>query len=239
MPGVPILAQGPFHDVPRTVATTISIQPTIDAPARRVIKTIGYGDGGVSLLAPYHAARSGLLTKTLYDYSKSEMTTSLEEADTFSASDRVKLSYHVDGFVQFSGEDPGRIASGRDPLTGEPKGLGIMANPMDRPVQTGPAFGIVLWGLEDFELKKKPRGDALTFGPDDFVYDHCDESSWGSYGIEFFVFGMFFQPHVRHVAGNNYELPLWHNQFHGTGGEFNFKVVRLGRQPFFLEVLTE
>ncbi len=196
---------------------------------------MGYGDGGVSLLSPYHAARAGFLTKTLYDYSKSEVTTSLEEAETFSASDRVKLSYHVDGFVQFSGEDRGRIVSGRDPVTGEPKGLGIVANPMNRPVQTGPAFGVMLWGLEDFDLSRtKPRGDAIAFGPDDFVYDHCDESSWGSYGIEFFVFGMFFQPHVRQTAQRSYELPLWHNQFYGKGRMFNFKVVRLGRQPFFL-----
>jgi hypothetical protein len=51
-----------------------------------------------------------------------------DELVSFTVEDRAKLSYHTDGFVQFSSENPGRIISGRDPSTGEPKGPGGLAN---------------------------------------------------------------------------------------------------------------
>lgn len=34
-----------------------------------------------------------------------------------------------------------------------------------------------------------------------------------------------------------FEMPMWHNQYHEQGRQFIFKVVRLGRQPFFLGAL--
>lgn len=232
---IPILSRGPFDNAPTVVATTISIRPSDDAPVHKVTKVTGYADGGFALLAPYHSAKSGVLTKRLVDYRTQTDVVSIAEMETFSASDRVKLSYKPDGFVQFSGEGHGRIASGRDPLTLEPKAVGIMTNPMTAPVMTGPAFGITLWGLSDFiEQEGKPRGDSLVFGPDDFVYDHCDAETWGSYGVSFFIFGAYFQPYVHKVGPTQFEIPLWHNQYHDDGGQFVFKVVRLGQQPFFL-----
>lgn len=235
---VPVLARGPFHNAPSTVATTILIRASEDEPAHKVTKLMGYKQGGFALLSPYHSARTGVLTKMLMDYRRGTAAIDVQETETFSASDRVKLSYHMDGFVQFSGERAGRVVSGRDPVTREPKGLGIMTNPMGAPVMTGPAFGITVWGLGDFEEQKgKPRGDALTFGPEDFVYDHCDESNWGSYGIEFFIFGVYFQPYVRQIGRTQFEMPMWHNQYHNQGRQFIYKVVRLGRQPFFLGAL--
>jgi hypothetical protein len=139
---IPLLRPGPMHNVPPTVSTTVAIRPTVDGPVHKVTKVVGYKEGGLALLAPYHSARSGILTKTLLDYRQQNSRHSLEQAEVFSAGDRVKLSYHPDGFGQFSGERPGRIVSGRDPRSGEPRGLGIMTNPMDAPVMTGPAFGI-------------------------------------------------------------------------------------------------
>lgn len=231
-----MLRGGPFHNVPNVVSTTVAIRPTADGPLYKVTKLVGYKQGGLALLAPYHSARSGVLTKTLYDYREAQPRQGLAETELFSAGDRVKLSYHPDGLVQFSGERPGRIVSGRDPRSGEPRGLGIMANPMDAPVMTGPSFGILLWGLEDFVVQEgRPRGDLLVFEDRDFVYEHCTEQDWGSYHISFFIFTVYFQPYVRQVARTQFELPLWHNQFHaGQGRSFTFKVVRLGQQPWFL-----
>jgi len=155
--------------------------------------------------------------------------------ETFSASDRVKFSYHPDGFVQFSGENRASIISGRDPVTGEPKGMGFMTNPLVSPVITGPSFGISFWGLDDFqEQKGTPRGDQVIFDESDVVYDHCDESTWGAYGISFFIFGLMFQPYVRKTGPREFEMDLWLNQFLPDGGAFNLKVVRLGQQPYFL-----
>ena len=201
MLSAPMLSGGPFHKVPPTVATTIGIRPQAGGPAHKVTKVIGYKDGGLGLLAPYHSARSGVLTKSLYDYRAQGLRTKMEQREMFSAGDRVKLSYHPDGFVQFSGERAGRIVFGRDPRSGEPRGLGITANPMNAPVMTGPSFGISAWGLEQFLVQQaRPHGDLLVFDEQDFVYDHCDADSWGSYGIEFFIFTMYFQPFVRQIT---------------------------------------
>jgi hypothetical protein len=236
-PTIPILSTGPFENAPPVVATTISIRPSNDATAHKVTKVTGYADGGFALLAPYHTAQSGVLTKRLVDYTTQQDVVSIAEMETFSASDRVKLSYKPDGFVQFSGESGGRIASGRDPLTLEPKGVGIMATPMSVPVITGPAFGITVYGLSDFVARKRTRGDSLVFGPEDFVYDHCDEDTWGAYNLSFFIFGGEFQPHVCQIGPSEYVMPLWHNQYHDKGRHFVFKVVRLGQQRFFLGVI--
>lgn len=231
----PILTRGPFHRAPPVVQTTIAIRSAPNEPPRKVTKIIGYREGGLAMLSPYHSAKSGLLTKTLVDYRQRRPRTSTSESEMFSAADRVKLSYHVDGFVQFSGERQGRIVSGRDPMTGEPKGLGVVTNPMQHPVMTGPAFGVTLWGLEEFAPQAgAPRGDSIVFEETDFVYEQCDEASWGSSGVSFFVFTLPFQPFVRKTGPRAFEMPLWHSQFMTEGRAFNFKVVRLGRQPFFL-----
>ena len=234
-PSIPLLPAGPFHRAPPTVQTTFAIKPSPDELARKVTKIISYREGGFGLLAPYHAAKQGFVTKTMVDYSKTEQQVLIETTERFSASDRVKLSYHPDGFVQFSGENTGKIIAGRDAVTREPKGLGFMTNPLNSPVLTGPSFGISFWGLDDFQVQKgKPHGDLITFEEDDFVYEHCDESTWGSYGISFFIFSLYFQPYVRKTGPKRFELDLWLNQFMRDGAAFNLKVVRLGQQPWFL-----
>jgi hypothetical protein len=232
---IPLLPAGPFHRAPPTVQTTLAVKPTPDEPARKVTKIISYRDGGFGLIAPYHDAKKGFVTKTMVDYSKTSQQVLFETTERFSASDRVKLSYHPDGFVQFSGENTGKIVSGRDAVTGEPKGLGFMTNPLNSPVTTGPSFGISFWGLDDFQVQKgTPRGDLITFKEHDFVYEHCDESTWGSYGISFFIFGIAFQQYVRKTGPKRFELDLWLNQFMRDGAAFNLKVARLGHQPWFL-----
>jgi hypothetical protein len=42
---VPVLARGPFYSAPPTVATTISIKPSEDAPAHKVTKVMAYRQG--------------------------------------------------------------------------------------------------------------------------------------------------------------------------------------------------
>jgi hypothetical protein len=88
---------------------------------RAVCKIVPLRDGGYSMLVPYHAASEGWRYKHEVDYSKHKQTTHRSGMQHFVADDRVQLSHHWDGFVQFSGENPQKITSGRDPLTGEPK----------------------------------------------------------------------------------------------------------------------
>lgn len=215
------------------VQTTISVQAE-DGTARKITKIIGYKDGGFAALVPYHEAQHGFLTRTKIDYRKRRSRATTEDREEFSASDRVKLSYKPDGFVQFSGERHGRVRSGRDPATGEPKGLGILTNPMSMPIMTGPNFGITFWGLDKFkQLHGSPRGDSLTFSPSSIIDRACDASTARSFLLEFFIFPLWFQPHVRRLTRTRFSLPLWLNQYE-DGRTFDLQVVRLGRQPFFL-----
>ena len=126
--------------------TTIAVQGE-DGVIRKITKVIPYSDGGFAVHVPYHKAQIGWLLKMPVDYKILGTTTiPVSECAEYSAGDRVKLSYHPSGFVQFSGEGPGKITSGLDPSTGEAKGLGIKTNPLSSPIMTGPTFGITAWG---------------------------------------------------------------------------------------------
>src|SRR4051794_2401310 len=87
---------------------------------------------------------------------------------TFKAKDLgVKLSYHADGFVQFSGENRQRIRSGIE--NGVPKGLGLITNPLVRPVQSGPSVGCMVCGYDDFTpWKRRADEAAILFDAHDF-----------------------------------------------------------------------
>jgi hypothetical protein len=127
---------------------TIAIRPDGQAAsARKITKIIGLNGEGFSVLIPYHRARSGYLFKMPMDpaLTPGEWRGAWEAGVAFTAEDRVKLSYNSDGFAQFSSEVSGRITSGRDPVTGEPKGLGLFAHPLDNPIWSGPSVGITLW----------------------------------------------------------------------------------------------
>ena len=71
------------------------------------------------------------------------------------------------GFVQFSGEDSRKIRSGIE--NGVPKGLGLKTNPLNRPVQSGPSIGCMVWGYDHF-APWVPRTDeaVVLFGLGDF-----------------------------------------------------------------------
>src|SRR5580700_6160816 len=101
---------------------TIAIRPAVDSELRKITKIIGLNGDGFSVLAPYHKARSGFLYKHLMDLQTlGARHIYWNECVGFTAEDRAKLTYHVDGFAQFSSENPGKIISGRNPKTGEPK----------------------------------------------------------------------------------------------------------------------
>jgi hypothetical protein len=129
----------------------IAVQTTAGVRPRKLTKVIGYGAGGFAVLTPYHQARSGFVGKIPVDYNKiGSFTIPKHDFIGFTAEDRVKLSYHPDGFVQFSGEVQGKVISGRDPSTGEPKGVGLLTQPLSNPILSGPSFGMTAWGAGRF-----------------------------------------------------------------------------------------
>ena len=127
----------------------------------------------------------------------------VSEIVSFSADDRVKLSYHTDGFVQFSGEDPGKIISGRDPETGAPKGLGLFTHPLATPVWSGPSIAVSAWGIGDF-TEAPDTEDGLVFEPDDFYYRGCDPATANTYTLAIYVLPAGPTPPVRYRNGQGY-----------------------------------
>lgn len=157
------------------------------------------------MLVPYHKAQSGFLYKLPVD-PKTDLepgmrSVSYDQCVGFTASDRVKLSYHTDGFAQFSGEAPGKIISGRDPTTGEPKGLGLFTRPLTRPIQTGASVGITIFGIDDFEAARE-RDYPLIFEPSDFYYRGSTPEDANTWILSIFAFPIAVTPPVRFKGGN-------------------------------------
>ena len=126
--------------------------------ACKVMKIMFLHDGGFCFFMPYHTAKNGMLAKLRVDYSKFKSSSPFEEEGTYTADDDVKISYHPDGFVQFSTAGS-KIISGRDSQTGKAKGLGIVTNPLTQLITTGPTFGGSLWGLQEFERFSSTKKD--------------------------------------------------------------------------------
>jgi hypothetical protein len=208
------------------------------AVPRKITKIQPYRKGGFAILMPYHRERRGYLAKHPVDYNSRVGGFFREDTTEYSAQDRVKLSIHPDGFVQFSGESAGRILSGRDSRTGAPKGLGLISQPFGAPIRTGPTFGITLWGLDDFEpLKTSERVNSIVFSEEDFYYRDSTPDDWSAYLIEGFVFPLLFWGAVRKRAGG-LTLTLAHPYFEVPGGVHEFRVIPLPEQSVFLGLLA-
>jgi hypothetical protein len=180
---------------------TIGIRPAVGQRIRKITKIIGLNGDGFSVLAPYHKARSGHLSKMPVDPSKAGVY-AVAESDmvNYTAEDRVKLSYHTDGFAQFSGETSGRITSGRDPITGQPKGLGLFTHPLKSPVWSGPSVGVTIWGIDDFE-EASERDDVLAFEPSEFYYRGCTPDDANGWMLSIYAFPIGVMPPVRFDQG--------------------------------------
>jgi hypothetical protein len=109
---------------------TLAIKDGESALARKITKIQPFKDGGFTVMLPYHQQREGFLLKAPVSYAPGISKQRMSDCVKYSADDRVKLSIHWDGFVQFSSERKGSILSGKDPATGEIRGLGLMTKPL-------------------------------------------------------------------------------------------------------------
>jgi hypothetical protein len=120
-------------------------------------------DGSYYVTMPYHPARRALFMKMTVDYTTRgpqyiRHDDALEVAILDDDEARPKLSHHPDGFCQFSGKN---VISGKDEK-GKPKGIAVFASPLMQ-VGRGPAFSIVVRGVEAFDKQDKPRSGDITF----------------------------------------------------------------------------
>jgi hypothetical protein len=214
--------------------TTIAIRNPDTARLHKITKVVAYKEGGFGVLTPYHSARSGYLAITPVDYKEvGKNQVSDEELTLFSANDRVKLSYHPDGFVQFSGEIGGTIISGKDPATGQPKGIGLNINPLSRPISSGPTFGVTIWGLDEFEQVKKGTKNVLVFEESDWYYRGCNPSSANGWFLDFFVFPTRYWSAARKTR-HGFTLSLAFYGFEASMGVIEMRIIELPDQPVFL-----
>lgn len=206
---------------------------------RKLTKIIGLNGDGFSVLAPYHKARSGVLFKLPVD-PKHALTPGAwivteTECVSFTVEDRAKLSYHTDGFVQFSSENQGRIISGREPSSGEPKGLGVMSHPLTAPIWTGPSASVTAWGLDDFDLPDD-RKNLIVIEPDEIYYRACAPDQNIAFRLEVYAFPVNVVPPVRFRNG----YPVMDTTVHPLNGAIaavvSMRVIQLPEERVFLGV---
>lgn len=161
---------------------------TDDDGLERLVVRLRPQDGGkgFSVLVPYLAIEDGLIHRIPYDYGNTTSVQPLEKENSFRVSRPAKLSFHPNGFVQFSSGDSNLpIVSGFNHELAIPKGVGLKA-PVAFNVQSGPLFGIILQGLRGFEMRTKSL--AEIFGKQDLWY-HPDftKPSDTAFNLEFFM----------------------------------------------------
>lgn len=100
------------------------------------------GDGSYYVTAPYHPQDKAVVAKVAVNYMRVDQTISFADAKELAVLDddeqRLKISHHASGLLQFSGVG---IKSGVDEA-GNPKGIGTMSFPLAKPT-LGPSFSLI------------------------------------------------------------------------------------------------
>lgn len=202
--------------------------------ARKLCKIWFGPDGSYYVTSPYHPANRALLMKATVNYDSIETEISESEAlDLASAEDdqkRIKFSHHADGFIQFSGQG---ILSGIDEQ-GNIRGIGIRSWPLAHPV-SGPAFGIMMRGVEQFQLADKISDEICLFSDQEFL-----PISGAKVILEGYYFPALWRRFVRLRHDGSYGIDI----FHPNGAVLPLKVLfppeRCLLQGFLgLEIYTE
>jgi hypothetical protein len=221
---------------------TIAIRPSAGESLRKITKIIGLNGDGFSVLAPYHQARSGFLFKHLVDLKallrQGTRLVAFEECEGFTAENRAKLTYHVDGFAQFSSEGSGKIISGRDPKTGEPKGLGLFTHPLSTPIVTGPSAGVTVWGMEDFESVRENES-LVTFEPKDVYYRDCLPKDANTWHLAIHAFAVRAIPPLQFEGDQAVMQYQLHSMSGVPGAVIRLKVIHLQAERVYLGLYVE
>lgn len=172
----------------------------------KVCKIVFYSDGGFGVFVPYHHQKQGLLVKYIFDYNYTHESCQPKKGIEYRADDIVKLTVHYDGYTQFSHVNENNIVSGRTKILKLPKGLGLQSQPLSNPIQSGPTFGVLVWGLSEFqEMVSTQIKNTVEFIEDDYYYRSCTDIEWnGGYLIEGFIFKK--EKYWKHVKIDNEKL---------------------------------
>jgi hypothetical protein len=202
----------------------------------KVAKIILLSEGGFSLVSPYHSSNKGYLVKFTVDYSKQEQSIFRQELlEEYTASNQVKLSMHVDGFVQFSSVSGNNIRSGRDSITRNPRGLGYMTSTLEDPVLTGPMVSLLIWGKNDYQQVEGTinKSKTLCFKDND-IYHNASPTDSNSYSIKIFVLPSYMWWGVYEKNKNLY-IDLSY-KFEGVPTTFTLRVLPLKNINSFIAI---
>jgi len=207
-------------------------------PEKKLTRVLPYTneDGGFALAVPYHKEKRGHLAKHRLQYEYREFHSPLSEWVEYSASDKVKLSIHLTGFVQFSSATNTKIVSGIDPATNQPRGLGLLGPPIP-PNFRGPLCGLVAWGLDDFEDFTSSSGEKVLFTDPDLYFRRCTPGNHNGVFVEFFLLPVMSWSGVRRRDGN-LMLDMVFPDFDAAFGVVSLRILPLPGQPFILGVTT-
>lgn len=147
-----------------------------------------------------------------------------------------KLSIHNSGFVQLSGKN---ILSGVDEKTGMAKGIGVFSSPLNKPVSSGPTFGIQCWGLnKGYQLLNNYKKDIqyiiLNKEKNDFTERMLENKNPNTYLLEFFIFPPEANQFIYDYDNKFYIDHIIHNYLHKPGAIFAHPVLDL---KFFSNVI--
>lgn len=202
---------------------------------KKIAKIISLSDGGFAFTVPYHISKTGYLFTSKIDYRKNEQD--MKPIKDYTASDRVKLSMHIDGFVQFSGENQHKIISGRDEF-GMAKGLGYLTSPLTHPIASGPTVALTTWGLHDYinmgDVKKGE--DKICFGQSDIYYKDFPTECNG-YLIECFVFPNSSLKGIRKDEKGFY-ADMWFTNFEFSRVIMRMRIMFMKSKIYFLGILV-
>jgi hypothetical protein len=153
--------------VPKSVMHTVWYQK--EDKCHKVFKVGFGGDGSYFVCAPYHPLNTAILGKIQVNYARGKPFTlseafdqALELATLDDSDQRLKLSHHPDGFLQFAGTG---VVSGRT-SAGVPKGIGVRSWSLDKPT-FGPSFGVTMHRPELMSPEGDPESGDIVFNSED------------------------------------------------------------------------
>lgn len=206
----------------------------------KIFKITPHSDGGFDIHVPYHKDKIGYLYKIKIPYIPGRSAVPLTAIIQQKTIDKdVKLSIHKSGFVQFSGKG---VISGVDNRTGKAKGLAIKISPLTSPINTGPTFGVSIWGPNNFEelTKKKWRNNYIIFNSKDFYLDPPYTKNPNTFVFECFLFKTSMAGQV--TLTNSGEAVLTTNlpiYIYNRSKIFKMKVIFLKNSPVFIAILPQ
>ncbi len=182
-----------------------------------MFKLIMAKDGSYYVTVPYHPLNKAIATLATMNYAQQGKLGLSDALDTNAIKvtvlddddQRLKLSHHPDGFIQFSGEG---ILSGRNP-NGTAKGMGIQSWSLTNPTM-GPSFGVSFMEPTVCGRLEEPHGSHLIFS--DHELEHMRPE--GLRGVRFQ--GHYLPPHyrefVRRTSSGQYEMGLINSDNHAV-----------------------